>query len=900
VGTVVRDKWQIDALIGVGGMAAVYSATHRNGRRAALKILHAEYSRDANLRDRFLREGYVGNKIPHPGRVECLDNDITEDGSQFLVMELLEGETLDQIWKRLGRKVPVAAALNIAEQLLDFLAACHSTGIIHRDLKPANVFVTNERMVKVLDFGIAQLREGQTEHTRAGTTLGTPAYMSPEQARGLGDQLDGRSDLFSVGAMLYALLSGTRLHKGRTNDEALIMAATQPAPSLARVAPDLPVDVIALIDKSLAWDRRNRFTDAQDMRKEVLRILQKMGAARQKKASVAPPASGIAPTDLDVEDVSAEAAELVGEEAERSIGTPASLVDDNHPDVERLRGVFKQLERLLPVVRQYSWSHPETERKLRGAFEEIVNVLAATPTVLYWSVRPYSFAHRGREVWEPTTPLDTIPYALFEAGLRTMRLTQGITEAELRSLVGVMLLDPQSELAPEDDLSTVLWELSLPHVEVEVADGFAEGGAAQREAFYEESGELEKLAEKAANAARAEAKAMAVSTERQELQASGPATPGLDPTVRMALSSQLALPTDRWTERYIDVLVEAVLETRRAGDAPLVTTPLGLSCADLVVAGRTSLVLTMHKAIMDVLEIRSRTEDERDTIAAELTNAMLGGQTFQLLLRALGAMPDDAPEKPAVLEGFSLALGRLGVAELPRAIHALATIEDAKLREAILAYVERVGVGHERALAQRLPEWPTEVSRAILGVLVRMRTPAANQILVELTASPDLVLRLEAIAMRAGSPEQLRTELGKLADHERPDVRLAALRAMAQHKVKDCGPQLVRRIEDPNFHDFPLDERREVLRVLYALNPARAETLLVDMLGQRQMLKSEARDQTRVIASQLLGENARSREALEALMAAAKGWWGTSEALKSAATTAAKSVEQRMRSGGER
>src|SRR5208283_5128903 len=122
-----------------------------------------------------------------------------------------------------------------------------------------------EGVIKVLDFGVAQMRSATSERTATGTALGTPAYMSPEQAMGLVDQLDGRADLFSVGAMIHALVTGHRINKARTENEALILAATKPVPSAARIAPDLPVDVIALIDKSLAWDRRNRFADAPEM-----------------------------------------------------------------------------------------------------------------------------------------------------------------------------------------------------------------------------------------------------------------------------------------------------------------------------------------------------------------------------------------------------------------------------------------------------------------------------------------------------------------------------------------------------------------------------------------------------------------------------------------------------------
>src|SRR5262249_27733735 len=192
----------------------------------------------------------------------------------FLVMELLDGETVQQLWKRNKRKLTVAEALPIAARVLETLAHFHAQTIVHRDLKPANVFITKEGLVKLLDFGVARMREAGGDKTRAGTALGTPSFMAPEQAMGLTDNVDGRADIFSVGATIYALLSGQRLHQGRTDNEAFILAATQPAPSLARVAPDMPVEVIALVDKALAWDPRNRFQSAESMCEEIQRIVE--------------------------------------------------------------------------------------------------------------------------------------------------------------------------------------------------------------------------------------------------------------------------------------------------------------------------------------------------------------------------------------------------------------------------------------------------------------------------------------------------------------------------------------------------------------------------------------------------------------------------------------------------
>ncbi|HEY2514825.1 MAG TPA: protein kinase, partial [Polyangiaceae bacterium] len=140
VGTVVREKWRLDRLLGVGGMAAVFAAMHRNGNRVAIKMLHRDLADVGELRTRFLREGYLANAVEHPGAVSVLDDDATADGTVFLVMELLEGETLERRWERNGRQLPVLEVLSAVDGLLDVLAAAHAKGLVHRDVKPENVF----------------------------------------------------------------------------------------------------------------------------------------------------------------------------------------------------------------------------------------------------------------------------------------------------------------------------------------------------------------------------------------------------------------------------------------------------------------------------------------------------------------------------------------------------------------------------------------------------------------------------------------------------------------------------------------------------------------------------------------------------------------------------------------
>ncbi len=282
VGQVIKEKWRLDVLLGVGGMAVVYAATHRNGSRVAIKMMHPELSINPQVRSRFLREGYVANSIGHEGAVHIIDDDTAEDGSLFLVTELLDGETLEERRLRFGGKLSEDEVLSLTEQLLDVLVAAHAKGIVHRDIKPENVFLTRTGVVKVLDFGIARLRElsNASTATQSGASMGTPAYMPPEQARGLWDQVDARSDLWAVGATMFHLLSGKMVHQGRTPNEVLLDAMTKPPPPIADVAPDVTPAVARLVDKALAFERENRWLDAGRMQDALRRAYLDRNGAR--------------------------------------------------------------------------------------------------------------------------------------------------------------------------------------------------------------------------------------------------------------------------------------------------------------------------------------------------------------------------------------------------------------------------------------------------------------------------------------------------------------------------------------------------------------------------------------------------------------------------------------------
>ena len=271
VGTTLRGKWKLERILGSGGMATVYEATHRNQARAAIKLLHPELALNKEVTTRFLREGYVANSVDHPGTVKVLDDDLTVDGCPYLVMELLDGETVEDRAMRKGGSLPLAEVMALADNVLSILVAAHAAGVVHRDIKPENLFLTRSGELKILDFGIARLREmtPERQQTRAGSLMGTPAYMAPEQARGRWSEVNERTDIWALGATLFNLITCRFVHEAGTVQEQIIAAATTPAPSLGEVDPNVPPDIVEIVDRALSFDNADRYGSAMEMREAV-------------------------------------------------------------------------------------------------------------------------------------------------------------------------------------------------------------------------------------------------------------------------------------------------------------------------------------------------------------------------------------------------------------------------------------------------------------------------------------------------------------------------------------------------------------------------------------------------------------------------------------------------------
>ena len=268
LGTTLAETYKVVRVLGEGGMGRVYEVTHTRlpHRRFALKMLLPEYARNPEIVGRFSREAEAASKIEHDNVIDVYDLGRTPDGLPYLVSELLQGEELGSVLKRMG-KVDVTLAVHIVRQVCRGLSAAHTLSVVHRDMKPENLFlvgdVTSPR-VKVLDFGISKVGDAGGENlTRTGVVMGTPAYMAPEQARG--ERVDHRVDVYAVGAILYRLLTGRTPFDSDDVSAALTAVLTEEPPRPRSLAPEIPEALELVIERAMAKKPDERFASMAEL-----------------------------------------------------------------------------------------------------------------------------------------------------------------------------------------------------------------------------------------------------------------------------------------------------------------------------------------------------------------------------------------------------------------------------------------------------------------------------------------------------------------------------------------------------------------------------------------------------------------------------------------------------------
>ncbi|MFO0639226.1 MAG: serine/threonine-protein kinase [Polyangiaceae bacterium] len=268
VGSLLAGKYRLESLLGTGGMGTVYEGLHEGvGKRFAIKVLRSEAFHDEPTRARFRKEAQAAAKIEHPNVVAVFDVGETDDAAPFMVMELLRGQSLFEALEA-GRMAP-EQAVDVAIEMLSALDCAHKAGIVHRDIKPANVFLTKAadgtNHVKVLDFGVAKFAEtDEASLTQSGAIVGTPLYMAPEQFLAE-KEVDGRADVWAVGATLFQMLTDRPVHLTTSATAAAAKVVSERAPRVKSLREEIPEDLDAIVARALEIKKDDRFASAREM-----------------------------------------------------------------------------------------------------------------------------------------------------------------------------------------------------------------------------------------------------------------------------------------------------------------------------------------------------------------------------------------------------------------------------------------------------------------------------------------------------------------------------------------------------------------------------------------------------------------------------------------------------------
>jgi eukaryotic-like serine/threonine-protein kinase len=337
-GQTIAGKYRLNRLLGTGGMASVWSATNVfTEREFAIKFMLPQVARTPEAARRFLLEAKISARINHPNIIEVIDVGQAEDSSLFLVMELLTGASLDVAVRRRNPPMPVYDFMLYMRAVAEALAAAHRSGVIHRDLKPTNIFLHTDRdgqvIPKILDFGVSKIleEENNTALTVVGTVLGSPLYMSPEQAMGA-EGIDGRTDVFAFGSILFEALGGQRAFDGPNFNALIVTIATTEPKRIDEVAPDLPEPLRALIRECLVTNKKLRL---ESFDRIVQQLDDMMPELAKSELLLAQPHRSEAHSDEDSDSHSdADATKAIGIPSDRP---PPPGNQSQHPDLSSLR-----------------------------------------------------------------------------------------------------------------------------------------------------------------------------------------------------------------------------------------------------------------------------------------------------------------------------------------------------------------------------------------------------------------------------------------------------------------------------------------------------------------------------------------------------------------------------------
>lgn len=884
LGTVVGGRWKLVKILGLGASAGVYRGVDEEGWRVAVKVMHSKFLRSRIVRERFMREQSILDQVQHRHTLRIYETNETLDGLPYIVMELLEGQTLARIMNKRG-EVPLELDRVVAYMLpvLEALQLCHSKDILHRDLKPANIFLTQEGVIKLLDFGVAKYHQDGKNLTRDGATIGTPAFMSPEQASGQMGKLDARSDVFSVGATMHYLLSGQYIHHEETAQMTYLKAATSPAPSLESHAPHIAPEVIALVDRAVAWNPADRWQDAATMAMQIRAVVDalNMKAARQRIETIKGIGLSSASGRLDALD--------------RTTEDQAQVSRYRDEDV---RAFWSGLE--LAIIERAQGDEQSGRRGEVQAFDALKRLFGGQEVACVFEVYPYGLvleeASEQGALWEPSEPRAREScYMLSSSGVRKMRVLPRIRREDLYALLTLFERSWRGELGQEDDLATAIWSKQVIGVELEMSGvlGDLQGREYQRldQAFavqFDALGEtirsefaLEIERMRVLASARQDTEELLerepfLFEQRVALEPVHRAASSLSEDVSLALQGQHKQQRRTWAGRFGQAMCE-VLQAHQGGGAlqDRWSRPLGVLLQTLCVGERIEDLLALLQKLLVAIEQ-----------APMLLEQLCPPSTMRQVFVLMGVLPGRPQAELMVLDAAGVSVGerlleacRHGTGTQGYVLLVLDTLCSStrpaeQLRPVSARVMTVLSRGHEAQIVEAFCRTSTHPARqALLRQLFVYpdRKPTSLLALYEACTSLQGDLLVEALSAILGQPHRWRqrdlvTSLERLLQSEHAVHRQGAMRLVSDHQMVELAPLLVRRILHRDFHLFSLQERREMLETLRKLSLEHAEKSAIELLHGDASRASQENASTQHVALELLakyGEGAASLEALK-------------------------------------
>lgn len=868
-------------------MATVYVAHDAAEATVAVKVLSRDAAGDATQVAQFEAEARLLHRFDSPNTVRFIESGTTADQAPYYVMEFLHGVTLDQLALNQGGRMNVDEALVIADAALGAFEHFHELGVVHRDIKPANIVVTRLGEVKVIDFGAARVEGEPDPALTRNTRLGTPAYMSPEQALNAAAGVDPRSDIFSLGATLFRVLSGRKFRDVDSSDEAFVLAATTPPVSLARAAPDMPLSVIRLVDRSVAWNPADRYQDAASMREAIREILRAGATARESTTS-------------DAQSRHKQMLQSLGRIVAREEG---SLDPDAQKEkLREIKEFFRHCSSVFGCAKQYDWKHDQTVDRRRKAFAALEQSLARYTEGLAWTLRPYSFDYLDETVWEPTSGTDDIPYNLFSSGFRIVRVLPGLTFEEFESFLELMQTDPVKALPPEDDLSTVFIERRYKHVEAELVTSFdvsllqdhldvqdelaqlrkeIEG---QLDADFAERADVAGMLAAVGDGGLKETDAVALDFQKSAAeQLAAPPDTTFSGPVAAEMHQRLVGEASAWDDRTYAVLARAFRDAVGRGDRALLADPLrelvgeyieaanGAALARLVLDGGLELDDPDSRSewFRCLLDRTSLPPFLREVTAREYSTA----DALAPLVEVLDAMPGTVFQP--LFQAYLATFGE------PVAAH-------------IRAYLSRHLNHNEKFVGEALATAAAELAQDLILLLCEKPGPGANAALQKAARNRSLKIRLRALSQTIADPnEATLTELNNLLRCDDAEVRTHAIALVRDRRQSVAAPKLLAILREPEVHSRALLERQQLLATVFEIAPGEAEILCREMVQTHGFLPDARLEPSRKLAAEMLGTYAQSEEALAALASASSFWWWNSAELKESARAAIQAIQSR-------